>query len=212
MAIFTLVCYNDLNQCSLLPRMYEGKPLYSSVVVFIIREVYILHTLFFVTTINIINRERSVVQHSVCVSEIFSLSLTTSIFHCTCSGVFFFLHLGTINDTHTHNRYDPSGRRIGLRRHFYLIIHHTPKRQASMLPLEFEPAIGTSEQPLTQALEDAATGVQKYNNYGYIFIFGLVTRILMDHSWEDKIGMYSGNGYSASNTRRVYLLLHLHQL
>ena len=51
--------------------MCECKALFSMVVV-IILEVYILHFLFFVTSFVVINRERNVVQHSVCVSEIFS--------------------------------------------------------------------------------------------------------------------------------------------
>ena len=54
----------------LLPHMFECNPLFSLVVVINIA-VYIPHTLFFATSFNVINTERSVVQHCVCVYEIF---------------------------------------------------------------------------------------------------------------------------------------------
>ena len=50
--------------------MCECKQLFSSDVV-ITLAVYILHTLYSVTPCSIINTERTAVQHSVCVSEIF---------------------------------------------------------------------------------------------------------------------------------------------
>ena len=54
----------------LLPHMCECNPLFSLVVVTNLA-VYISHALFFATSFNVINTERSVVQHCVCVSEIF---------------------------------------------------------------------------------------------------------------------------------------------
>jgi hypothetical protein len=50
------------------------------------------------------------------------------------------------------------------RRNRYLTKHNTRKRQTSMLPEGFEPAIAASERPKTHALDRAATetGIRKY--------------------------------------------------
>jgi hypothetical protein len=45
------------------------------------------------------------------------------------------------------------------RRDLYLTTHNTHKRQTSMLPAGFEPAIPASERPQTNALDRAATGI-----------------------------------------------------
>jgi hypothetical protein len=45
------------------------------------------------------------------------------------------------------------------RRDLYLTTHNTNKRQTSMSPVGFEPAIAASEQPQTHALDRAATGM-----------------------------------------------------
>jgi len=83
--------------------MCEGKSLFPLVVV-IILSVYILRTVLFVTSFRVTNSERTVVQHPLCISEIFLLILISYTYHCRYSGLL--LHLGTVNDphTHTHNR------------------------------------------------------------------------------------------------------------
>jgi hypothetical protein len=45
------------------------------------------------------------------------------------------------------------------RRGLYLTTHNTHKRQTSMSPAGFEPAITASERPQTRALDRAATGI-----------------------------------------------------
>jgi hypothetical protein len=45
------------------------------------------------------------------------------------------------------------------RRDLYLTAHNTHKRQTSMPPLGFEPAIPVSERPQTHALDRTATGI-----------------------------------------------------
>jgi hypothetical protein len=59
-----------VNQWFLLPHMCECNTLFSLVVV-IILVVYIHHTLFFATSFSVVNTERTVVQHSLWVSEMF---------------------------------------------------------------------------------------------------------------------------------------------
>lgn len=53
-----------------------------------------------------------------------------------------------------------------------------------MFPSVFEPEIGTIEQPLTHALDGAATGISQYNAYDCTFVFGWVTIVLWDHVLE----------------------------
>jgi hypothetical protein len=55
-------------------------------------------------------------------------------------------------------------------RDLYLTTHNTYKRQTSMPPAGFEPAIPASEQPQTLALDRPTTGIGKYI---HIFIFEL---------------------------------------
>ena len=45
------------------------------------------------------------------------------------------------------------------RRHLHLTTHNTHKRQTSMPPAKFEPAIPASERPKTHALDRAANGI-----------------------------------------------------
>jgi hypothetical protein len=49
------------------------------------------------------------------------------------------------------------------RRDLYLTTHSNHKRKTSMPPTVFDPTITTSEQPLTQAIDRAATGICVYN-------------------------------------------------
>jgi len=68
------------------------------------------------------------------------------------------LRLITLNDKHTIGRTPPdegSARRIYL----YLTTHNTHKRQTSMSPAGFEPAIPASKRPQTYVLNRAATGI-----------------------------------------------------
>ena len=48
------------------------------------------------------------------------------------------------------------------RRNLYLIAHSTPKRQMSMPPAGFEPAIPASERPQTHASDRAADGIRSW--------------------------------------------------
>jgi len=63
----------------------------------------------------------------------------------------------TITITHTTVGRTPLDEWSARRRDLYLTTHNTHKRQTSMLPTEFEPAIPTSERPQTHALDRAAT-------------------------------------------------------
>jgi hypothetical protein len=47
---------------------------------------------------------------------------------------------------------------VGSRRDLYLTKHNTHKRQTTMPPAEFEPAIAARERPQAHALDSAATG------------------------------------------------------
>ena len=73
--------------------------------------------------------------------------------------------------THTHTLIrTPLGERSVLRRYFCLITHQTPKNK-SMFPSGSEHAIGKIEQPLTPAIDGAASGINKYKTYDRMFIF-----------------------------------------
>jgi hypothetical protein len=50
------------------------------------------------------------------------------------------------------------------RRNLYLITHNTHKRQTSMPPAGFEPAISASDRPQTHALDRVATKYFKYKH------------------------------------------------
>ena len=52
----------------------------------------------------------------------------------------------------------PLDERSARRRDLYLTTHNTHNRQASVLPVGFEPTISAGEQPQTYALGRAATG------------------------------------------------------
>jgi hypothetical protein len=58
--------------------------------------------------------------------------------------------------THTFNR-TPLDERLAHRRNLYLTTHNIQKRQTSMSPVGFEPAIPPSEQPQTYAFDHVAT-------------------------------------------------------
>ena len=70
------------------------------------------------------------------------------------------LHVITLHDTHTHTLgRKPTDRRSGKGSNLYLTTHNNHKRDTPMLPAGFEPAIPTSEQLQTHAIERAATGI-----------------------------------------------------
>ena len=64
---------------------------------------------------------------------------------------------------HTLNTYTLVGTPLdegsARRRDLYLTTHNTHKRQTSMPPAGFEPAIPAREQPQTHALDRAVTGI-----------------------------------------------------
>jgi hypothetical protein len=60
---------------------------------------------------------------------------------------------------HTTLGKDPLDEASARCRDHYLTTDNTHKRQISMLPPEFEPAIPTSEQPQTHSLDRPATGI-----------------------------------------------------
>jgi hypothetical protein len=73
------------------------------------------------------------------------------------------LHLITLNDTHTHTHTHTLGRtfldeRSVRRRYLYLTTRNMLKRQTSMPPVEFEPAILSSERPQSYTLLDCWIG------------------------------------------------------
>jgi len=65
----------------------------------------------------------------------------------------------TITPRHATLGRTPLCERPARRRNRYLTIHNTLKRQTSMPPAEFEPAIPASERPQTHDLDRAATGI-----------------------------------------------------
>ena len=75
----------------------------------------------------------------------------------------------TITLTHYTREGSPLGKRSARRTEFYLTTHSTYKRQTSMTPAGFEPAIPTSELPQTHALDRAAAGDRIY-----IFLFTVI--------------------------------------
>ena len=78
-----------------------------------------------------------------------------------------------------------------LRKYFCLTKHHTHSRQTYILPSGFEPAIGTTEQPLTHVLGGVTTGIGKYETCGCILILVLVTTVLWYHVWGCAIEIYT---------------------
>jgi hypothetical protein len=61
--------------------------------------------------------------------------------------------------THTTRGTTPLDEWSARRRDLYLTTHSTHKRQTSIPPAGFEPAIPASERPQTDALDGAATGI-----------------------------------------------------
>jgi len=73
-----------------------------------------------------------------------------------CKGLLF--NLVTLNDTHTHTLgRTPLDEGSARRRDLYLTTHNTQKRETSMTPAGFEPAIPANKRSQTQALDRAAT-------------------------------------------------------
>ena len=80
------------------------------------------------------------------------------------------MHLITLTDTHTFGR-SPLEEGSARRRDLYLTTsHNTHKRQTSVPPEEFEPAVPASERPQAHALDCAATGIGRGS-------------ILLDKNW-----------------------------
>jgi hypothetical protein len=52
---------------------------------------------------------------------------------------------------------------ISPTRESYSTTHNTHKKQKSLLPVEFEPAVPKSERPQTHALDLTAIGIRNYN-------------------------------------------------
>jgi hypothetical protein len=65
----------------------------------------------------------------------------------------------TITLRHTTLGRTPLDEWSARRRDLYLTTHNTQKRQTSMPPAGFEPAIPASERPQTHALDSAVTGI-----------------------------------------------------
>jgi hypothetical protein len=88
--------------------------------------------------------------------------------HCTRRGLL--MHLITIHLAHTHTH--TIGRTFldewsAHAKTSYLTTHNPHKRQTSMPPVGFEPAIPASERPQAHALDRAATGIGRitFNEY-----------------------------------------------
>jgi hypothetical protein len=64
-----------------------------------------------------------------------------------------------------HTRWDSSGRVISPTHTIHMTIHNNQKRQTSMPPAGFEPAIPASERQETDALDAAATGIGFFHIY-----------------------------------------------
>ena len=75
------------------------------------------------------------------------------------------LHLIALSNTHTTLGRTSLDEGLAQRRDLYLTTPNTHKRQTSMPPAGFEPAIQTSEWPQSHALERAATGIGVIVNY-----------------------------------------------
>ena len=76
-----------------------------------------------------------------------------------CRGLF--LYLITLTDTHTHTIHKTSlDEGSACRRVLYLVTHNVHKKQKSMPPVGFEPAIPKSEWPQTLALDGAVTRIK----------------------------------------------------
>jgi len=70
------------------------------------------------------------------------------------------LHLITFNHTHTHTLgRTPLDEGSAPRRDLYLTTHNNQKRQTSMPPAEFEPAIPATERLQTHAVDLADTAI-----------------------------------------------------
>jgi hypothetical protein len=71
----------------------------------------------------------------------------------------------TITFIHTTLGMTPLDEGSARRRDLYLTTHNTHKKQTSMPPVGFEPAIPASERPQTHALDRAATGIDNATFY-----------------------------------------------
>jgi hypothetical protein len=87
----------------------------------------------------------------------FFLSLTFLPRHCVRRDAL--SHLITLNNTHTHTRYESSGRGIGPSHRPLHYNTQYSQEKASMLPEGFALAIPASEQPQTPALDRTTTRV-----------------------------------------------------
>ena len=106
-------------------------------------------------------------------------SLDSSIYSRQYTGLF--LNLITLGDIQTHSVGLLLKRGIGPRTGRYLTTHNTHKRQTSMPPELFEPAITTSERPQNDALDRTAAAIAFIIHHHYKIIalpFILIIRLL----------------------------------
>ena len=72
------------------------------------------------------------------------------------------MHLITVKNTHTYV-VSPLEEKSALSKNVYLTTRNIQRRQTSMLPAGFEPAIPASERPKTHALNRAYIGIGVLN-------------------------------------------------
>ena len=82
-----------------------------------------------------------------------------------------------------------SARRTDL----YLTTHDTHKRQASMPPAEFEPAIPGTERSHTNALDRAANGISKVRKYVYKSLYKVTSEKIARSIFKDFLLLYYRN-------------------
>jgi hypothetical protein len=99
---------------------------------------------------------RALLREEYCIS-FRSPSLFYLLVHSRCQGCLF--SLDHTQDTHTTVGRTPLDEGSANRRDLYLTKQTLYKRQTSMPPVEFEPAIPASARPQTYALDRAATGI-----------------------------------------------------
>jgi hypothetical protein len=73
-------------------------------------------------------------------------------------------------------------------RDLYLTTHNTYKRQTSMLPAGFEPAIPACDRPQTRVLDSTATGI---DNLQIMLLFIVSSHSVRDRWWDDWLAIIS---------------------
>jgi hypothetical protein len=109
------------------------------------------------------------------------------------------LHLITLNDTHTHTHTQTLGRtpldeESVRRRDLYLTTQNTHKKETSMPPAGFEPAIRAREQPQTHVLDRAATGIGRNKvHFIYTTTYFLTKKKATCHKWQSRSSVQENN-------------------